>query len=71
MADNGEVTFNAVWERGVVEVGVRPPLTIAPVKMDIPIVDFMEFAAKMSLDMCRIQREMATKIARNNGILKA
>lgn len=63
IGDQGEVEFNADMGRSMITVSVRPPLGIQKASAEIALVDFLEFAAKLTLESCKMNRAMMAAVA--------
>lgn len=71
MKDNGSCKFSGDPSRGVIIVEVRPPLAIAPVKVEIAIEDFFTQMGQALIGIMGWQKkargELMAEIARAGG----
>lgn len=56
MTDKGTINFDTDWRTATVKVSVREPLAINASKTEISVVDFLEVAARVQLEMCEHMR---------------
>lgn len=62
MADRGHVDFAADIPHGIVRVSVRSPLGIESVSADVTLLDFLDTAATIMLELNKVQRAVLTRL---------
>lgn len=67
MDDRGEVKFDVDLAAGIVKIGVRPPLGIAPVVAELPVMELLDKAALITLEMNKQARLMMAELARGGA----
>lgn len=66
-ADAGNVDFVADFDRGKVVVTVRAPLTIDKRTCELPVTDFLEIAAQITLASLQVAKAVRDKMVSNAG----
>jgi hypothetical protein len=61
--DEGEVNFQVDFANAKIHVSMRAPLAINKQTVSLHIVDFMEIAAQILLESCKLQRAQAAHFA--------
>jgi hypothetical protein len=61
--DKGEVHFGVDFGAGLVHVTMRAPLSISKQTVGLRIVDFMEIAADILTQSCKLQKAQAQHFA--------
>jgi len=63
MVDQGEIRIDTDLHTGMVSIVVREPLSITRSTARITVGEFLELAAKMTLEMIAHQRETMARVA--------
>lgn len=61
----GEVSFAVDLGTGIVTVSIRRPLDIAPTIGTVSVLDFLDNAATIQLEMSKLQRAAMERIRRS------
>lgn len=63
MKDEGEINFSTDFSTGQVSISIRPPLAIQKATVQVSITDFLEIAAKMTLESIANTRQLIARAA--------
>lgn len=55
-ASVGQINVEADFQQGLAHVSVTLPFSVEPIRFDVPLVDYLESAAGITVAMCQIQR---------------
>jgi hypothetical protein len=55
-ASVGQISVEADFQQGLAHISIALPFSVEPIRCDVPLVDYLESAAGITLAMCQIQR---------------